>query len=296
MIVAIIIICFGTTFARYVYNAINNYILESKGFYFTSSVLHMNNKNYKINNWDGVNHYILTIDVLSKKNSLKSTTSDIEYETEVICPSEVTCKLSKTKGIIYQTAKVDSYQITITPTGNFYAGDEIQITTKATATFPYRKTLSATYTIGVEKNKFSYTITDSKNAKYATLDLTNAVTYYQVERAFGNHKVGDQISVEDYNLLSAQEQENCFSAKVTISFPPEQIYLDVTATPYKNRLENSQKLKTVNGYSYISGFAFKIPASSSEKIIFYKEDITKDYTYPVVNNTSVINVSAETAQ
>lgn len=296
MIVAIIVFCFGTTLARYVYNAVNNYILESKGFYFTSSVLHMNNKKYKINNWDGVNHYVLTIDLMSRKNSLKSTTSDIEYETEVICPKEVTCKLSKTKGTIYQSAKVDSYQITITPTGNFYAGDEIEITTKATSTFPYHKTLSASYTIGVEKNKFSYKITDSKNAKYATLDLTNAVTYYQVEHAFGNHKVGDQIAVEDYNLLSAQDKENCFSAKVTISFPPEQLYLDITAMPYKNRLENSQKLTTVNGYSYISGFSFKIPASSSEKIIFYKEDITKDYTYPLINNTSVINVSAETAQ
>lgn len=296
LIIAILILCFGTTFAKYVYNTINNYILESKGFYFTSSVLNMNNKNYKINNWDGVNHYVLTIDVMSKKNSLKSTSSDIEYETEVSCPKKVECKLSKTKGTIYQSAKVDSYQVTIIPTDNFYEGDEVKVTTTARSTSPYVKTLSATYTIGVEKSKFSYSITDSKNAKYAILNLTNAVTYYEVETAFGSHEKGDQISVEDYNLLSPQDKEKCFSTKVTLSFPPKQLYLDVTANPYHNKLSASEKLETIDGYQYISGFSFKIPAISSEKIIFYKEDITADYTYPLVNNTSIIEVKVETAQ
>ena len=56
------------TIGRYIYNAINNYILESKGFYFNSTVLNVNNAAYSINNWDGVNSYTLTIDVNNKKN------------------------------------------------------------------------------------------------------------------------------------------------------------------------------------------------------------------------------------
>ena len=69
LIFAVIIFLYGTTFARYIYNAIHNYILESKEFYFNSTVLNINTKQYKINNWDGVNNYVLTIDVNNKKNS-----------------------------------------------------------------------------------------------------------------------------------------------------------------------------------------------------------------------------------
>ena len=67
LIAAIIIFLYGTTLARYIYNTIHNYILESKEFYFNSTVLDINTKQYKINNWDGVNNYVLTIDVNNKK-------------------------------------------------------------------------------------------------------------------------------------------------------------------------------------------------------------------------------------
>lgn len=296
ILVSILTICFGTTFARYIYNTINNYILESKGFYFNSSVLSITNKNYKINNWDGVNDYVLTIDVNSKKNSLEATTSDIEYEVEVECPSKVTCTASKTTGTIYQTTKTDSYQIIVESKENFYEGDEVKVTTKARSTSPYVKTLSATYTIGVEKSKFSYSITDSINAKYMTLNLTNAVTYYEVKEAFDTHKVGDQISVEVYNLLSPENKKKCFSAKVTVTFDPKEVYLDMTASAYHNKLAGTEQTQTINNHSYVSSFTFEIPASSSEKILFYKENISKDYTYPMINPTSIIDVTVETAE
>ena len=63
-----------------VYDKINHYLLETKGFYFNSSILNVNGKNYLINNWDGVNNYPLTIDLNNRKSSLKKTDVDIAYE------------------------------------------------------------------------------------------------------------------------------------------------------------------------------------------------------------------------
>ena len=40
----VVFVLFTATFGRYIYNAIDNYILETKGFYFNSSVLGVNTK------------------------------------------------------------------------------------------------------------------------------------------------------------------------------------------------------------------------------------------------------------
>ena len=63
---------FEVTYAGYVRNIVDNYILETKGFYFNSSVLSINGKVHNINNWDGVNSYPITVDVNNKKNELIS--------------------------------------------------------------------------------------------------------------------------------------------------------------------------------------------------------------------------------
>ena len=122
LFITIFLLFFGTTFARYIYNVIHNHILESREFYFNSTVLDMNGRQYRINNWDGVNNYVLTIDVNNQKNTLTNTKSDISYDIEVSCPENVECRLSKTEGIIYQEAGTDSYQITVIPQEEFYEG------------------------------------------------------------------------------------------------------------------------------------------------------------------------------
>ena len=293
--IAVLILLFGTTFARYIYNIVHNHILESNEFYFNSSVLAMNGKQYKINNWDGVNNYILTVDVNNKKNTLKSTKSDITYNTEVTCPETVSCTLSKTSGVIYKQAGTDSYQITVTPKSEFHEGDEIEVTTKATSTSPYEKELSATYTIGIETSKFSYNIEDNVGDKYFTLNLTNTATYYEVETAFASYEVGDRLTPDEYQALTETEKEKCYSAKVTISFKPNKIFLDMTNKKYLHRIKNSENTENVNGYPYINEFSFKMDASYSEKIMFYKKDPKQNYTYPIINENSIITVNVKTA-
>ena len=66
----------------------------------------------------------------------------------------------------------------------------------------------------------------------------------------------------------------------------------MTDTNYKNRL--STETTNIGNNKYISGFSFKVNATSNEKIKFYKNDITKNYTYPIINDTSEIKVSVKT--
>lgn len=296
LIILVVFLIISITLGRYILNIVNNFILETKSFYFNSSILTINNKGYSINNWDGVNNYTLTIDLSNRKNAKRITKADISYDINVNCSDNVTCTLSKTSGVIYSTDESDSYQITVTPTKNFYEGDIATVSTSVTSSSPYTKTLSATYSIGIKKSNFSYNIEDSVNAKYLTLNLTNSITYYQVQTPFSTYSVGDQISIDDYANLSESEKANCFSAIVTIEFDPKILFCDLTNKLYINRLSTNYETETINGYNYVKKFSFKLNASSNRSIIFYKDDITKNYTYPIVNDNSIVNVSVTTAK
>ncbi len=293
LISLIIFLIISIAFGKYILNVINNFILETKAFYFNSSVLTMNDKAYSINNWDGVNNYTLTIDVNNYKNDDRYTKADISYDISVNCSSNVTCEVSKTNGIIYQSTRSDTYQITVKSKGKFSEGEVAVVKTSVTSSSPYTKTLSASYNIGTSKSDFTYNIEDSVNSKYLTLNLTNSIPYYEVLEAFGSHNVGDQISIDDYSKLSDTNKNKCYSAIVTLEFDPSVIFCDLTNSLYINRLSSDYQTTTINGYNYVKKFSFKVNAASTKSIIFYKDDITKNYTYPIVNSNSIVNVSVK---
>ena len=295
LILLVIFLTVTVVFGRYIKNILNEFILETKAFYFNSYVLSPNGKNYSITNWDGVNSYPLTIDVNNRKNSERYTKADILYDISVTCPSTVTCTLSKTSSIIEPSDETDNYTITVTPNTNFYEGDTVKVETSVTSSSPYRKTMSATYTIGVEKSEFSYEIVDSVNAKYLTINFTNAISYYEVSEAFGTYAVGDQVSMEDYSLLSPADQAKCFSAIVTVEYDPHILLVDMTNKFYLAHLASPYQEIAIDGHQYVKKFTFKVNAGSNSSIIFYKDDITQNYTYPIVNNNSIIQVSVTKA-
>ena len=284
-----------TVFGKYIRNIINNYLLETKAFYFNSTVLSINGKNYSIVNWDGVNSYPLTIDLNNRKNDLRHTMVDITYDITYNCPNTVVCTLSKTNGVIHPNDETDNYILTITPVQNFHEGDTVVVSTYVESTSPYRKILFATYTIGVQSSDFSYSISDSVNAKFLTLNLVNAVPFYQASEDFGNYREGDHISLEEYSNLLTTDRNKCYSAIVTLQFNPNTLLLDMTNTLYLHRLSTNYQETTIGGYQYVSRFSFKVNASSSNEIIFYKTDLTQNYTYPIVNNSSIVTVSVVTA-
>ena len=102
------------------------------------------------------------------------------------------------------------------------------------------------------------------------LNLTNSVTYYEVSEAFGSYKVGDQISIDDYSKLSDTDKDKCFSAIVSISFNPHNVFCDLTNNLYLNRIDGKYGTTKVDGYEFVDSFSFKVNASSNNSIIFYK--------------------------
>lgn len=298
MIILVLLLVFflaTVVFGRYIKNIVNEFILETKAFYFNSSILAVNGKNFSITNWDGVNSYPLTIDLNNRKSDTRYTTTDIDYDIYVSCPSTVTCTLSDTEGVLHPEDTSDTYTITVTPLQNFYEGDTVVVNTWVVSSSPYVKTMSATYTIGVEKSDFSYEIVDSVNSKYLLINFTNAVSYYEVEQAFGNYSQGDQVSLDDYNNLSDTDKAKCFSAIVTVQYDPTILFVDMTDKLFLSRLNTNYEEQTIGGFQYVKKFSFKVNASSSNSILFYKNDVTQNYTYPVVNNSSIITVSVISA-
>ena len=181
----IVLLTLVLTLGRYVYNMYRNYILESQGFYFNSTVMSMSESKHSINNWDGVSSYQITIEVNNRKNDLVHTKTDITYDIEVECSSNIRCSVSKNSGIIYSDTEVDSYVITFTPIGNFENNQTAEVKTKAISNYPYVKELSTVYNISVNTSKFSYVIKDAPNEKFLTLELTNSLTYYKVNKSRG---------------------------------------------------------------------------------------------------------------
>ena len=297
LLILITVFIVGVVYAKYIYNIINNYILESKKFYFNSSTLSINNKQYQINNWDGVSSYFVTVDVSNKKTDERYTKSDIEYDISVECDdTKLTCITSKLSGTIRENTHTDSYQVTITPIASFSAGQSISFKTIATSTYPYEKELSATYTLNVVNSMFTYNIDDNAGDLALNLNLTNSMAYYEVEQAFGTYSVGNTISQEVYETLSDTDKAKCFSAKVTLTFDPSVVIVDSTDESITNRLSTGYQETTINGNNYISQYTFKVDAATNKKIIFYKNNPSLNYTYPITNVNSMVTVSVVLAR
>ena len=285
----------SVAYGRYIRNVIYDFLLETRAFYFNSSILSSSGKNYLIENWDGVNTYPLTIDLTNRKNDRRVTTTDITYDVVVSCPDTVQCSLSKDSDTIHPEDEIDTFQVFVNPIQNFYEGDSVAVTITVTSSLPYVKTMSATYTIGVERSNFTYEIIDSSGSKYLKVNLVNSISYYEVETAFEGHAVGDKVSLEEYATLSADDRKKCFSAIVTLTYDPSVLEVDMSDINYVNRLTSNYEEQTINGFQYVSKFSFKVDASSSSSVLFYKDVVSKNYTYPIVNPNSVVQVSVKKA-
>lgn len=289
IIILILLVPIGITFSKYLKQIISNYIFEANNFYFNSDKLKYGGKEYHINNWSGVDPFVIQFDLNNMKNNILSSTSDIAYNLSVTCDTDTTCSLNSTSGTIMTTEKIDNLVLTITPSRTFLVNEEIEITVTANSLSPYQKTLRATFVIKVGTQGISYEIDDEVDSPYLNFGITNARSSYVVDTAFGTYSVGDEITSAVYTALSAENKAKCSSATITLAFDPAVVVLDTTS----NITTNSTKLyTTVNNVSYISSITFKINALSSTSIRFYKKNASNDYTYPFVNQTSIISFTA----
>ena len=89
--------------------------------------------------------------------------------------------------------------------------------------------------------------------------------------------------------MSAENKAKCKSALITLSFNPNDVVLDMTSEYFQNA--TNYTTTTINGNEYINSVTFNVEAISSAQVKFYKIDASRNYTYPITNNSSIINFS-----
>ena len=278
IIVILIILLSGNVFGRYVLNIVKDYYLRSKRFYFNSDQLGVNETYFSIASWSGVNDYTLTINMNSRENNILVCDYDINYDISCTCSDNAVCTLSKTTGTISSSTNTDFFNIVITPAKQLKINDQVEVEVTAKATSPYTQTLSGKFVLTVGEEIVSYSISDSAKQEYMEVNITNTISFYKVKESFDSYSVGDKIARETYENLSDDNKKKCYSAKIKIEFDPNIIVLDMLNTNYINALNITDTTK--NSYNYINSLTFEVSALSSTKVRFYKNDITKDYTYP----------------
>lgn len=287
-----IIVILGITFVsygRYIYNDIRDFYLSSRNFYFNSDKLKVNRAIYQVDTWSAVDPYTIVINMNSSKNNLVHANSDIEYNITYICSDNVLCSINKSVSTIYASSHSDSFTAVITPNGSFNDGDEAYMEIYANSVYPYKKKLSARFILKVGKIGLSYSIDDEVKRPYLNFNITNTFDYYLVKEEFDKYKVNDRIDRSTYMSLSDVNKKKCTSVMISLSFDPNDTILDMTSSAYLNAYNVS--IINIDGYDYVNGITFKMDSESSETIKFYKRDVTMDYSYPIINDNSIIDFS-----
>ena len=294
LLVLIILLMFVVSFvvilARYITNNMSDFFLRSKEFYFYSDKLEKNTAIYQIDNWSGVDDYVITINMNSRLNNIKSTSYDIGYDISYTCTDNAICQISKESGVIYSSTNSDFFNLTITPNTQLNSGDKVVVEIQATSTTEYKKTLKGKFTLVVGKEDITYQITDKPNNPYMELSITNTLSYYNVQQAFDSYHVGDKIDIDTYLALSDTNKDKCYSALVTIGFDPNVVFIDMTNEAYREA--TNLQTTTIGGVTYINKLTISVDAISSRNIRFYKTDTSLDYTYPNSGNNLVLTINS----
>lgn len=289
IILILSVISLITVLARYVTNSINNYLMESKEFYFYSDKLKEDGQDYQIDNWSGVEDYTITINMNSMENNLKKASYDIPYSITYNYSDNIICQINKEEGIIYSSTNSDYFTIKVTPNRVMENGDKAWVEIHVKSDAEYKKELKAKFTFVVGKENVTYQIDDEENSSYFELNITNTQSYYMVSEAFDSYTVGQRIDVNTYLSLSDENKKKCYSGEITIKFDPTKVKIDMTDKNYLNA--KNIKQSKVNGYNYINELTINVDALSSENIRFYKVDKAQNYTYPLDNKDCILNIS-----
>ncbi len=282
-----VLFLFKPSYARYIYNGIKNYYYESQRFYFNCDKLSDDNAIFQLDNWDGVNSFTVTYNLNSFKNNSVAADSDIAYNIVYNCSSNVTCTISKQQGVIYKTTHQDYFTINITPNTALSAGDSVTLNVSASSTSPYTKTLTGMVKLNVGVPGITYEIVDKANQPYLDFKITNTLNYYRVVTPFGNYSAGDTLEEEAYNNLSANDKSKCTSALIKLTFNPNVILIDITSDFYDNAYSYDTQL--IDNKEYVNEIIFGVDPVTSISVRFYKVEASNNYTYPFVNQSSIIN-------
>ena len=269
----IVLIFSISVFGRYIYNAaIEGYFL-ARQFYFSSDRLTLNGEDqiYTDDSWGGIGEHEIGFDLYSYNNELSKLNYNLGY-TVTCYPVEndgsadkITCTIAGTGGASTSTGTIltDTHTsrvtILVNPKTQISEGDTVNFIVTASTSEPYQKTISRKFSLHINlPDGNTYSIEDVAGRDYAVLKLVN-----RSETA----------------------------TQATLEFDPNILRLDLNDEIYTNTANRVQVgTTTISGNSYINKIVFNIGAESAKNVKFYKVDNSKNYTYPGVNETSVITV------
>jgi len=261
----ILTIAASQTFSKYIYNSIWGYYLRSKGFYFSSDSLNVNNKKNSILTWDGNDvifkiknsdndnlvseydiSYTVSCEILNEekeylscnlnntdqstysgKLSSASTCIDIKGESDVSNLIKSKCELSGYSWKTEEATKDVSFNIELKDETKIIDEVSVQITVESTQ--PYKKTLKGVF----------------------NLNLTEEMSEYELD-----YEIFDSHS--EITIVNKGNYDKCFN----ISF-------DETKNLYDN-YSNDVIESFVTKDKVINKIKVKIKSQSSTIISFYK--------------------------
>ena len=152
-----------------------------------------------------------------------------------------------------------------------------------------RKKIKGYFTLNVGTMGVNYSITDSPGSTYFMVNITNTLDFYKARTAFGDYAVGDPVTIDEYNELSASDKAKCASIIMTLAFNPSVVLLDMTTPAYLKM--TSSTTTTIGGYDYLNSLTFPIDPLDSEAVKFYKLVTANNYTYPFNNASPIVTVT-----
>lgn len=290
LILLVFLVVATASLGRFIYLEVKKNFFLSKDFYFESDKLREKQFLYRVNNYNGVDNYDIVVNMNSIKNNMLRSKSDIAYDISISCSAKANCSQSKANGVIYAASGTDYFSVSLSPSVTLAEKDEIHVTVTASSTEPYVKTLSATFILVVGNYGLSYEIDDEVNRPYLEFKMTNTLDYYTVKEAFGTYSIDSKIDIPTYLALSDEDKSKCASAIINLAFDPAVILFD-NASLVKGLIGTTTT--SINNFDYVNGLSFKIDAISSMIVRFYKKNKAANYTYPIVNQNPIINVTYE---
>ena len=262
---ALMVVYFGTTYAKYVYKEAHNYYLQSKGFYFTSDYLDVNTKQTVNNYWDGSSVYFNI-----KNNINESIVTDYDINYKVKCTTNnanATCNLNGSgKNEIDGVLKLNAVCENNTSDG------------VDTSTFTYEECSSNGYTWNnkvVSEEMYFDIVGDDISRVNVNLEISSISPYKKtLVGKFILNKVKTTTDIDikykdysEYGILNLRNNSNTTRC-VVVSFDPNNLLVNEY---------NTAKSYTKNSDNYIDSLTISISSSSSANYKFYKKNnITYD--------------------
>ena len=274
ILMIIVLLTNGVTYAKYVSNSVLNYYLNSKGFYFESDSLTIDGSKEIVDTaWDGENVYFT---LKNSSNDVLATDFDIRYtvvcevkdvsttkvckingtnlnSVEAVLSSVQSCSnysddkvdvssfdedMCKEKNYVWESKPTFSniYFNVVDTSGNEVDAASVVITAKAIS--PYEKTLSAKYILTKDEN-----------------DIGKLSLLYEDDDLYNSLIVSNSYS-----------EDKCLNLK----WNSDDLILDTSDSVY-------EKYSIDTNY-YINEITFKLSKFDSIKYRFYKKDSSKSYS------------------